>query len=240
MTHPKSLIVIPTFNEADNIQPLVEKLLPYEVDVMVVDDNSPDGTSDLVRELTQKHPGRVHLISRQSGKNGRGSATLEGFEWALARDYALIFEMDADFSHDPAELPRFFDKIKDVDVVVASRYRPNSQIVNWPLGRRIFSRCANLIAKSFLRLPLSDFTNGYRCYRREALESINAQNIPEKGYIVLSYIAAQMGAAGHSFDEVHTRFVNRKRGTSQLSFSEVFGAVRGILRLRSYVKRNGK
>lgn len=232
------LIVIPTYNEAANIGKLIEKLCSMNLAVLIVDDNSPDGTSDIVRGFSKKYPQLVNLITRMSGKNGRGSATLDGFNWALERDFDPIFEMDADFSHDPDELPRFFEKIKEVDVVVGSRYLRDSRILHWPLPRRIFSRLANSLARFILKLPLSDFTNGYRCYRRSALELVDTRKITEKGYIVLSYLAAQLAAKGCRFGEVPTRFVNRQRGASQLSRKEIFQALRGILRLRNYVKAN--
>ena len=233
---PTPLVIIPTYNEAANIEKLVEQLLSFNVQALVVDDNSPDGTSQLISALGKKWPGQVHLMCRASGKNGRGSATLDGFKWALERDYDPIFEMDADFSHDPSELPRFFEKIKAVDVVVGSRYLPESRILNWPLRRRIFSRLANALAHFMLHLPISDYTNGYRCYRRDALKKVAPEQITEKGYIVLSYLAVQLAASGCRFGEVPTLFVNRQRGASQLSKKEIFQALRGILKLRSYSK----
>lgn len=233
---PRPLIVVPSYNEAENIERLTEALLSHGADVLVVDDDSPDGTSPIVESLSKKHPGRVHLLCRKGGKNGRGGATLDGFKWALERpQYDPIFEMDADFSHDPAELPRFLEAVKTADVVVGSRYLPQSRIVNWPLRRRVFSRLANALAAFVLRLPLSDYTNGYRCYRRSALEKLKPENIPEKGYIVLSYIAAQLAANGCRFHDVSTTFVNRRRGVSQLSRGEVFQALRGILRVRKHL-----
>jgi dolichol-phosphate mannosyltransferase len=201
-----------------------------------VDDNSPDGTSAAVKTLADQNPNDIFLITRFTGKSGRGSAVLEGFRWALSRDFDPILEMDADFSHDPAELPRLLEASRTADVVVGSRYLPKSTIVNWPLRRRIFSRLANKLAHFVLKLPLSDYTNGYRAYRREALSHLNFDDIPEKGYIVLSYVAAQMASMGYTFAEVPTLFVNRQRGASQLSRREIFSAFRGIMNVKKHIK----
>ena len=231
----KTLVIIPSYNEQDNIATLVEKLISKQVDVLVVDDNSPDGTSAIVSRLVVQYPEHVHLITRMQGKSGRGSAVLAGFEWALAKGYELVVEMDADFSHDPEELPTLIQKIENADVVIGSRYLPQSRILNWPLRRRVFSWLANKLARFMLRIPLSDYTNGYRCYRRSAIEKLDVSRIPETGYIVLSYVAGQLWNAKCRFAEIPTVFVNRKRGASQVSKSEVFGALRGILRVRKYL-----
>jgi len=238
MTTPTTnpLVVIPTYNEADNIKRMVETLIPMGVHVLVVDDDSPDGTSSIVENLMGSYQGKLNLLTRKGGKGGRGSATLDGFSWALQRDFDPILEMDADFSHDPKELPELLKASEKADVVVGSRYLAQSRIINWPLRRRVFSRLANGLAHFILRLPLSDYTNGYRCYRRAALQQVDPQRIPEKGYIVLSYIASQLASKGCKFSEIPTKFVNRQRGTSQLSGWEVFQAFRGILRVRSHTK----
>ncbi|UCE27770.1 MAG: polyprenol monophosphomannose synthase [Candidatus Coatesbacteria bacterium] len=228
----KILIVIPTYNEADNIERLVRTLLELEAapDVLVVDDSSPDGTGDIADALAAEFPGRVSVIHREA-KDGRGGAVLAGLALGLADGYEILFEMDADFSHDPAEIPAFLDSIKRYYFVIGSRYLPESEIIDWPATRTFFSRWANRYARLFLRIPITDYTNGYRCYRRDALEKLNFEAINSKGYIVLSDIAWQLHRAGLSVGEVPTVFVNRSRGESNLSLREVFSAFIGVLKL---------
>ena len=229
----KKIIIIPTYNEADNIARLINSLLDLkiDIDILVVDDNSPDGTSDVVSNTSGNHP-NVFLITRTK-KDGRGGAVFEGIRFALNKGiYDKIIEMDADFSHDPEELPVLIEKSKEADVVVGSRYLPKSKIVNWPLARRIFSRLANLYAKLMLGIPIYDYTNGYRCYSLEAAKSIDPGSIKSKGYIVLSEIAYQLFKKGFTFAEIPTVFVNRQRGASNFSISEVFNSFRSVWNLR--------
>jgi len=230
---PKILVVIPTYNERDNVVALCEELLarPEALHVLVVDDNSPDGTAAAAREVTARHPGRMDVLCRE-GKGGRGGAVLAGFARGLQGDYELFFEMDADFSHRPEEIPLFLGAAAEADVVVGSRYLPASRIVNWPRARRFFSMWANRYARFFLGIPISDYTNGYRCYRRAAVEALDLAAVDATGYVVLSEVAYQLHLRGFRFADVPTEFVNRRRGESNLSVGEIVSAFAAILRLR--------
>ena len=226
-------VVIPTYNEKENLPLLVEGLLalPLDLVLFVVDDNSPDGTGAVADALARERP-QVRVIHRQ-GKGGRGSACIAGFRAALALPYVThVVEMDADLSHDPGELPALVEKGQQVDVAIASRYLPGSRIVNWPWQRRLFSRLANLYARACLGIPIHDYTNGYRCYRREALASLDLDAIRTRGYIVLSEIAYRLYRQGCTFGELPTCFVNRERGRSNTSLAEVWEAFRGIRSIR--------
>lgn len=226
------LIVIPTFNEADNIQDLLKRLtsLYADADILVVDDGSPDGTAKKVRECMMTHP-RVLLIER-SGKGGRGSAVLEGFRYGLGRDYTTFIEMDADFSHRPEEIAGMLETLKSHDMVVASRYLPQSEIHEWGIKRTVFSFLANKFAWMMLHIPISDYTNGFRSYTRTAVESLHMDQIDAKGYVVLSEVAMQLHRAGKRIGEVPSIFVNRRRGISNLTRKEIREAFCSILRIR--------
>lgn len=232
-------VVIPTYNEAANIGRLIEALrgLSGGLSIIVVDDGSPDGTGRIAEGLSSRF-GPLEVLHR-SGKSGRGSAVLAGFEAALQKGARTILEMDADFSHDPRELPDTIAALKRGDVVIRSRYAPGSSIVDWSLSRRVFSRLANLFARALLGIPLSDYTNGYRAYAREALLALEPEKIESSGYIVLSETAYQLHLKGFHFVELPTVFVNRRRGQSNLTLREVLGALGGILRLR-WKYRDGK
>lgn len=227
------LVIIPSYNERENIAALIERVTAVspDIDVLVVDDDSPDGTSAIVREIEVKSSGRVFLLSRK-GKGGRGSAVLAGFRFALERSYQTVFEMDADFSHLPEEIPRFLKAIASYDMVVGSRYLPGSEIHHWGWKRTFFSRWANRYARMVLRISLSDYTNGYRCYRRSAIEAVDQRKIDATGYVVLSEVAYQLFRKGCSIGEVPTVFVNRRRGISNLSFHEIKEAFLSVLRIR--------
>jgi dolichol-phosphate mannosyltransferase len=227
------LVIIPTYNERDNVAALCEELLarPEGLHVLVVDDNSPDGTAAAAREVAARHPGRMEVLCRE-GKGGRGGAVLAGLAHGLRGDYDFFFEMDADFSHRPEEIPLFLEAAADADVVVGSRYLPASRIVNWPRARRFFSKWANRYARFFLGIPISDYTNGYRCYRRAAAEALDPRAVDATGYVVLSEVAYQLYLRGFRFADVATEFVNRRRGESNLSAGEILSAFAAILRLR--------
>jgi dolichol-phosphate mannosyltransferase len=225
-------VVIPTYNERDNVVRLAESLrrLSPGLRIIVVDDESPDGTGPLAEEAAARlAPMRV---IRRQGKGGRGSAVLAGFAAGLAEPgVRALVEMDADFSHDPAELPETVARLDAADVVIRSRYQPGSRIVDWSLQRRVFSRAANAFARRVLRVTLSDYTNGYRVYSRAAAEAIEPAKIDSTGYIVLSEVAVQLHAKSFRFLELPSVFVNRRRGESNLGWREISSAVRGILRL---------
>ena len=229
----KSLIVIPTYNEKENIVTLVEAILklPFDISALIVDDNSPDGTGIIADELARKYD-KVDVIHRK-GKGGRGSACLAGFRYAASLDVDYIFEMDADLSHNPKEIPEFLEKIKNYDAVIGSRYAEGSRIINWGILRRIFSRLANFYAGLLLGIPITDYTNGYRCYRKEVLNDLDIDKIDSSGYIVLSEVAYQLARKGCTIGEVPTVFVNRRRGESNLSIKEITDAFVSLLRIRS-------
>ena len=228
---PKTLIIIPSYNEENNIASLINALLvlPIEADILVVDDSS-DGTASVVKKMQVSEP-RVALIKRE-GKGGRGSAVLDGFRYALSQNYQRIVEMDADFSHDPRELPSLLAVSDTNKLVIGSRYLPTSKILNWPLPRRIFSKCANFYANLILRIGIYDYTNGYRVYGREALDKLEMDKIRSRGYIVLSEIAYQLFRKGVAFAEVPTIFVNRARGVSNFSLKEARESFVSVLRIR--------
>jgi len=229
----KILVIVPCYNERENIVQLIEAILQQspDIDVLVVDDQSPDGTSELVQSHVEKHHGRLQLLTRK-GKGGRGSAVLAGFKIALEKGYNLIFEMDADFSHKPEEIPRFLAKIDGFDYVVGSRYLPGSEIHHWGWKRTFFSRWANRYARLVLGIPLSDYTNGFRCYKRHVIEALDMSVIDAKGYVVLSEVAYQLHRKGFRIGEVPTVFVNRRRGISNLSSHEIKEAFFSVLRIR--------
>lgn len=237
---PRILVVVPSFNERENIAQLIDAVLAQSpaIDVYVVDDRSPDGTSALVRDLVPARNGRLQLLSRE-GKGGRGSAVLAGFRYALEQGYDLVFEMDADFSHKPEEIPRFLERIRTCDFVVGSRYLPQSEIHDWGWKRTFFSRWANRYARLMLRIPLSDYTNGFRCYTRAAIEALEMGKIDAKGYVVLSEVAYQLHRKGFVLGEVPTVFVNRRRGISNLSSREIKEAFFSVLRIRFAYSRFG-
>jgi len=231
------VIVVPTYNERDNIGRLVEVLLNLGGDlgrnlhVVIVDDNSPDGTGPAADALTAQHP-EVRVIHR-AGKGGRGAAVLAGFRETLPTDADLFVEMDADFSHDPAELPRLLDAAAEYDMVIGSRDLPGSRIVNWPWQRTVFHFLANIYAQLVLGIPVRDYTNGYRLYHRRVLEALDYSAIQAIGHIVLSEVLVQVHQAGFRIGEVPTTFVNRRRGVSNVTLREITEAFTGVLKLRS-------
>ena len=227
-------IVIPTYNEAYNVGEVLQRLsqsYPTAL-VYVVDDGSPDGTADVVRTFAQDRP-NFHLIERP-GKGGRGSAVVAGFAEALKRlETRYFLEMDADSSHDPDEIPRLIARIDEADVVVGSRYLAQSKIVGWPVNRHMFSRLANVYARILLGVPISDYTNGFRLYRRATLEQVGLAELRERGYIVLSETAYKLHNAGFTFADVPTTFVNRSIGKSNTTMREIMNSFAGIIRIRS-------
>ena len=233
MDGARTLVVIPTFNERENIVQLLARIFALypAIHVLVVDDSSKDGTAEAVREVTPLYGERLQLLVR-SGKSGRGSAVLEGVKRALAGPYDYVFEMDADFSHRPEEIALFFPKMETADCVIGSRYISGSEIRDWGWKRTVFSHFANLYARLVLRIPISDYTNGFRCYNRRAAASIDPQRIDAKGYVVLSEVAYQLHRQRFRFAEVPTLFVNRRRGISNLGFHEINEAFFSVLRIR--------
>lgn len=225
-------VVIPTYKEGENIGKLVQSVfsnLPGSV-VIVVDDNSPDDTAKIIKSLQKKNK-NLHLIIRK-GKGGRGSAVIEGLSYALKMPKAEMFlEMDADFSHDPAELPRLLKLSKPDTVVIGSRYVKGSKIINWPLLRRISSKMSNMMIKILLGMPISDNTNGLRCYSRKAAQVLVKHNFTSKGYIVLTESAYVLYRNSFKFIEVKSMFVNRKIGESKTSIMEFVDSFINVIKI---------
>ena len=230
----KKLVIIPTYNEIENVRNIIRAVLGLEgsYDVLIIDDGSPDGTAAAVRELIPESDGRLFLVER-SGKLGLGTAYIAGFRWALERDYDYVFEMDADFSHDPADVPRLLAACEDgADMSVGSRYCNGVSVVNWPLGRILMSYCASIFVRKTLRVKIFDSTAGFVCYSRKVLETIDFDKVEMKGYgfqIEMKYTAVRLG---FKLAEVPVIFINRQEGTSKMSrgiFGEAFW---GVIRLR--------
>lgn len=237
----KSLVIIPTYNEIENIGKISRAVLalPDNFDILVIDDGSPDGTAAAVKRLQTEFDGRLHLMER-SGKLGLGTAYIEGFKWALGRDYDYIFEMDADFSHNPDDLPRLLSACTEggADLSVGSRYSDGINVVNWPFGRILISYCASIYVRLILGVRIYDSTAGFVCYSRKVLETIDLDDVRMKGYgfqIEMKYTARKYG---FKLTEVPVIFINRKEGTSKMSgsiFGEAFWGVIG-LRFRKFHK----
>ena len=221
----ETLIIVPTYNERDNLQPLVERLLhlPVQVDLLVVDDNSPDGTGRLADELASRFPS-VHVLHR-SEKNGLGRAYCAGFQWALERGYEFIFEMDGDFSHNPAEIPHFLEAAQNADLVVGSRYSNGIRVINWPLKRLMLSMGAARYVRIITGLPITDPTGGYKCFRKRALQSINLMDVKSNGYSFQIEMTHKIWRQGMRIAEVPIIFTDRFQGSSKMSGKIVWEAI---------------
>lgn len=226
------LVIIPTYNECENIPRLLPRVLNYpELSVLVVDDGSPDGTGDIVAAETE-HNERVHLI-RRAGKQGLGTAYVAGFRYALERGADYVFEMDADFSHDPRYLPDLLHAAETAyDLAIGSRYVPGGGTTDWGMLRQIISRGGNIYARLILQLPLSDMTGGYRCYRRAALEAIDLDGIRSNGYSFQIEMAYRVHQAGLRVGEVPIVFPDRRVGASKMSKNIVWEALGNVVKLR--------
>jgi dolichol-phosphate mannosyltransferase len=233
MDFPKSLVIIPTYNEKENITLIITEVLSQNscLEVLVVDDNSPDGTGAIVQDLVNENA-KVHLLTRQE-KLGLGSAYVLGFEWALARDYQRIFEMDADFSHSPKDLIRFLEKAETHDLVLGSRYLDSKiSVINWDMKRLILSYAANLYTRFVTRLPVSDATGGFKCFRREALEAIDLSKMKSDGYCFQIETTFKIWKKGLKVAEIPIVFTDRTRGTSKMSGGIISEAFFLVLKLR--------
>lgn len=227
----KALVIVPTYNERDNLPPLVAKLLslPVKIDLLVVDDNSPDGTGKIADELAAKHP-QVKVLHR-SEKNGLGRAYCAGFAWALERDYEFIMEMDGDFSHNPDDIAKFLEAAKNADLVIGSRYCNGIRVINWPLHRLILSMGAGLYVRIITGMPFSDPTGGFKCFRRHALKSIDLDAVRSNGYSFQIELTHKLWRQGMQVVEVPIIFTDRFQGTSKISRKIVYEAVFMVWRL---------
>ncbi len=227
----KALVIVPTYNERDNLPPLVAKLLslPVAIDLLVVDDNSPDGTGKIADDLAAKHP-QVHVLHRAE-KNGLGRAYCAGFAWALERDYEYIMEMDGDFSHNPDDIAKFLEAAKDADLVIGSRYCNGIRVINWPLTRLMLSMSAGLYVRIITGMPFSDPTGGFKCFRRHALKSIDLDGVRSNGYSFQIELTHKLWRQGMRVVEVPIIFTDRFQGTSKISRKIVYEAVFMVWRL---------
>ncbi len=231
----ENLVVIPTFNEKENIERIIRKVfsLTKEFDILIVEDNSPDGTAAIVKKLMQEFPGRLHIEERK-GKLGLGTAYIHGFKWALSREYQYIFEMDADFSHNPDDLLKLYHAcaVEGADVAIGSRYIKGVNVVNWPMGRVLMSYFASYYVRTITGMKVMDTTAGFKCYRRRLLEAIDFEKIKFTGYafqIEMKYTAWKLG---YTIKEVPIIFTDRTEGESKMSSGIFREAILGVIQLR--------
>ncbi|HEU0299238.1 MAG TPA: polyprenol monophosphomannose synthase [Longimicrobium sp.] len=233
MSFTRALVIIPTYNESENLPRLVPSVLSRDarLEILVVDDASPDGTGRLADGIAAAEP-RVHVLHR-AGKLGLGTAYLAGFKWGLERGYEVLFEMDADFSHDPVHLPQFLDAIDRYDVVLGSRYlHGRITVVNWPMGRLLLSYFANIYARWVTGLPVADATAGFKCFRRQVLASIDLDRVESNGYAFQIEMNFRAWKKGFRLGEIPIMFVDRDLGESKMSKKIVREAVWRVWRLR--------
>ena len=231
----EALVIIPTYNEIENIGKIIDAVMRLSdgFDVLVIDDASPDGTQDAVLSKIEQYPGRVYMETRQ-GKLGLGTAYIHGFKWALSRQYGYVIEMDADFSHNPDDLPKLYHQCRDhgADIAIGSRYVSAVNVVNWPMRRVLMSYFASMYVRVITRMPLRDSTAGFVCYRAEVLRTLNLDNIQFKGYAFQIEMKFKSWFRKFKIVEVPIVFVNRQLGTSKMN-SSIFGeAVFGVISLR--------
>ncbi|ACF45333.1 Dolichyl-phosphate beta-D-mannosyltransferase [Prosthecochloris aestuarii DSM 271] len=222
------LVIIPTYNEADNIGKLIDELMsryPHHLDVLVIDDNSPDATADIVRTQKKRYGDRLHLIERER-KQGLGTAYIAGFRYGLQRGYAFLAEMDADYSHDPAALEQMLQEARHYDLVIGSRYINNTvNVVNWPLARLVLSKTASMYTRWVTGLPVSDPTSGYKCFRADMLRKIDLHRVNSQGYSFQIEMNYRVWKLGGSLQEIPIIFIDRTVGQSKMSRKNIVEAV---------------
>lgn len=230
----RKIVIIPTYNERENIENIIRKVFSLDggYDILIIDDGSPDGTAAIVKRLQQEFPERLHMIERP-GKLGLGTAYITGFKWSIDKGYDYTFEMDADFSHNPEDLPRLYQACKDgADLAIGSRYCDGISVINWPIGRIIMSYYASVYVRTILGMKVYDCTAGFKCYSNKVLKTIDLDKVEMKGYgfqIEMKYTTYKLG---FKITEVPIIFVNRKAGTSKMS-GGIFGeAFWGVIKLR--------
>ena len=237
----KSIVIIPTYNEKENISKIIQNVFSLEVEfnILIIDDNSPDGTASIVRDLIPEYSERLYIIERP-GKLGLGTAYISGFKWALERNYEFIFEMDADFSHNPNDLVRLHRTCYDegYDLAIGSRYISGINVINWPLKRVLMSYLASVYVRKITGMPIMDTTAGFKCYRKTVLENIGIENIKMKGYGFQIEMKFRTWKYGYKIKEIPIIFTDRKEGTSKMSGGLFGEAFKGVLKMkiRSYFK----
>ena len=232
MDNKKILIIIPTYNELENLPKLIPAVLSknQKIDILIIDDNSPDGTADYVIAEGNNNP-RIKLIKREA-KMGLGTAYITGFKYALENNYDYIFEMDADFSHNPKMIPKFLKEMNNFDLVLGSRYKEGVNVVNWPLSRLILSLFANMYTRLITGLPVHDATGGFKCFKKEVLQSINLDQVKSNGYAFQIEMTFKAWKKGFSIKEISIVFVDRVKGTSKMSKKIVREAIFMVWKLR--------
>jgi len=229
-----SLVIIPTYNEKENVELMIRAIfsLPVPFDILIVDDNSPDGTAQIVQSLQKEFPDKLYLLLRKE-KEGLGKAYIAGFQWALQKNYNFVFEMDCDFSHDPHDLIRLRETcLNDIDVAIGSRYCKGGKVKDWPLGRILMSYFASLYVRSILWIPIHDTTSGFKCYKRKVLETIPLESIQFTGYafqIEMKYAAYKLG---FKLKEIPILFKDREKGQSKMSIKIFREALIGVLKMK--------
>ena len=230
-----NIVIIPTYKEKENIESIVSaiSLLPVRFDILIIDDNSPDGTSDIVKNMQPSYP-NLHLIERQ-GKLGLGTAYIAGFKWALEKDYTFIYEMDADFSHDPRDLLKLFKACNEdgADLAIGSRYISGVNVVNWPLSRVLMSYFASIYVRIITGMKIMDTTAGFKCYRKEVLQSIKPDHIKSVGYGFQIEMKFTTWKLGYKIVEIPIIFTDRKLGASKMTGGIFNEALWGVLRMRA-------
>ena len=234
-TPSDSIVIIPTYNERENIENIIRAVFGLDkvFHILIIEDGSPDGTAAIIKKLQEEYPDRLFMVERK-GKLGLGTAYIAGFKWALAHNYQYIFEMDADFSHNPQDLPRWYKACAEdgSDVAIGSRYISGVNVVNWPMGRVLMSYFASKYVRFITGIPIHDTTAGFKCYRRRVLETIDLDNIQFKGYAFQIGMKFTAYKCGFKITEVPVIFINRELGTSKMNGS-IFGeAVFGVIKLK--------
>jgi dolichol-phosphate mannosyltransferase len=235
MTKDKNLVIIPTYNERENIDAIIKAVFsqPTRFEILIIDDGSPDGTASIVKGLQKEFPERLHIVER-SGKLGLGTAYITGFKWALDRDYDFIFEMDADFSHDPKDLNQLYDACVDqnADLAIGSRYKSGVNVVNWPMGRVLMSYFASVYVRVVTGMKIMDTTAGFKCYRRKVLETIKLDKVKLIGYGFQIEMKFSTWKYGFKVVEVPIIFTDRKQGTSKMSGGIFNEALWGVIKMK--------
>ena len=230
----KALIIIPTYNESENIPTLIPKVLSEDkrVEILIVDDNSPDGTAELVKDIMKTNP-EVHILER-AGKMGLGSAYIAGFKYALEHNFDYVFEMDADFSHNPDDIPNLLEAIKENDLVIGSRYITGVNVINWPFKRLLLSIGASKYVRIITSLPLKDPTGGFKCFRKQTLEALDLDNVLSDGYSFQIEVNYKVWKKGLRIKEIPIVFYERINGTSKMSKKIVREAIIRVWQLRFF------